>query len=112
MRAYGTYGRLLAEWLTRWAATGETPTAHVVVGKVDGLPVFKTVRDAPRAVLCRCNQYEIPTEYKILACQIELARRGPPQGWSFDNVVGWICYDAKEGWRPLLGGRKTEDEVF
>lgn len=107
MRQYGTYGRLLAEHLQHWADTGETPTAHVTVGKVEGVEIKRCVRDAPRAALQNHGGREA-TEYTILACQIELARRGPPSGWSapWYGVRGWLCFDAKEGWRPILAGQE------
>lgn len=98
--------------LQRWADTGETPTAHVTVGKLNSLEVKRCVRDAPDAVLRQkegvwTNQR---SAYVATACAIELARRGPPSGWAAQwmspRVVGWICYDAKEGWRPLLAGQE------
>jgi hypothetical protein len=97
--------------LRRWAETGETPTAHVTVGKLNSLEVKKNVRDAPAAALRSPGGVwtDQRSEYVQMACAIELARRGPPSGWSerwqCPRVVGWVCYDAKEGWRPLLAGQ-------
>lgn len=91
--------------LRTWAATGDTPTAHVAVGKMDGHVIMRTTHEAPTTAL-RLDKGG--TDYTGMAVQMELARRGPPGGWrwrerhSDPRVVGWVCYDAAEGWRPLL----------
>jgi hypothetical protein len=96
--------------LNRWAETGETPNAHVTVGKLNSLEVKRCVRDAPADALRSPGGVwtDQRSPYVQMACVMELARRGPPSGWrarwNQPRVVGWICYDAKEGWRPLLAG--------
>lgn len=98
--------------LQRWAETGETPNAHVTVGRLNSLEVKRCVRDAPDAALRSPGGVwtDQRSEYVSMACQFELARRGPPSGWSgpwnSPRVVGWLCFDAKEGWRPILSGQE------
>ncbi len=111
MRRSG-YDEMRTAMLTRWAETGETPQSHAPVGKLNGVEIKKSVREVSRDVL---QLGRVDSNYQYLAVQIELARRGPPSGfddWGYSvGAVGWVCYDAKEGWRPLLSGRKDEDEL-
>jgi hypothetical protein len=100
--------------LRRWAEQGVTLTAHVTVGRLNSLEVKRTVHEAPEAALRAPGGVWTDQRdgYTQLACRIELARRGPPQGWRDARVVGWVCYDVKEGWRPLLAGQEAEGEVY
>ena len=97
------YDEMRTAALKTWAETGEVPTSHVPVGKIDGVERKMSTRDAPRSALQRGR---VESNYQYLAVTMELARRGPPSG--FDGfgysvgVVGWLCFDAKEGWRPIL----------
>lgn len=107
------YDEMRTAMLRRWAETGETPNSHVTVGKVDGVEVKRSVRDAPRAAL---QAGRVESNYQYLAVTIELARRGPPSGfsdWGYSvGAAGWICCDVKEGWRPLLSGQEDADEGY
>lgn len=83
----------------------EDAWAHVAVGKMDGHVIMRTTHEAPTTALRLAKGC---TAYTGMVVQMELARRGPPGGWrwreqhSDPRVVGWVCYDAAEGWRPLL----------
>lgn len=97
------YDTMRTSMLKHWAETGEVPTTHIDVGKLNGVSIKVNTRHAPRAVLQRAHA---ASNYAYLAITIELARRGPPQGFNdigySAKVGGWLCFDVNEGWRPIL----------
>jgi hypothetical protein len=93
-----TYDAMMRSALRTWADTGVTPTSHVI-GGFDGCIEIKhaTPQELDRA--------RPTSDYKIMARNIEIARRGPPRGFRPWGVCGWVCFDVKEGWRPILSGQ-------
>jgi hypothetical protein len=88
--------------LRTWAATGETPFCHLLIGRLEGQQLALPIKRVSTAAL---RAYKPRSEYEGMCVHMEIARRGPPMGWRArwkgQRVVGWVAYE--KGWQPLLG---------